>query len=90
MNSADTTYIPAIPPRTLVFSGGGVRVISFLGVLQVLHERNLLKQIQEFAGISAGSLVALMMSLNYSLTFLKRFCSEFDFSTLGGFEPDIY
>ena len=80
--------IPAIPPRTLVFSGGGVRVLAFLGVVEVLHERNLLKQIQEFAGISAGSLVALMMSLNYSLTFLRRFCAEFDFSSLGEFEPE--
>ena len=80
--------LPAIPPKTLIFSGGGVRVLAFLGVLEVLNEKNMLKQIQEFAGISAGSLVALMMSLNYSLTFLRRFCAEFDFASLGEFEPE--
>jgi predicted acylesterase/phospholipase RssA len=80
--------VPAIPPRTLVFSGGGVRVLAFLGVVEVLNEQNLLKQIQEFAGISAGSLVALMMALKYSLIFLRRFCAEFDFASLGEFEPE--
>ena len=80
--------IPIIPPRTLVFSGGGVRVLSFLGVIQVLHEKHILKQIQEFCGVSAGSLVALMMALQYSLQFLKRFCTEFDFSSLGEFQPE--
>jgi predicted acylesterase/phospholipase RssA len=80
--------IPAIPPRTLLFSGGGVRVLAFLGVLEVLEANNLLKQIQECAGISAGALVALMLSLNYSMTFLRRFCAEFDFNSLGSFEPE--
>jgi NTE family protein len=80
--------IPFIPPRRLVFSGGGVRVIAYLGALQVLEEKGLLKSVQEFCGVSAGGLTALMLALGYSLNVLGRFCYEYDFGELRSLEPE--
>jgi predicted acylesterase/phospholipase RssA len=65
-----------------------MRVIAYLGVLQVLEEQSLLKHVREFCGVSAGALVALMLALGYSLKVLERFCFEFDFTTLKSIDPD--
>jgi predicted acylesterase/phospholipase RssA len=75
-----------IPPRRLLFSGGGVRVISYLGALQVFQENNLLKHVREFCGVSAGALVALMLALGYSFRVIERFCYEFDFNSMHTFD----
>ena len=80
--------IPIVPPKRLVFSGGGVRVIAYLGAIQVFHEKNLLKFVEEFCGVSAGGLTALMMALGYSIKVLERFSLEYDFSDLRSLEPD--
>jgi NTE family protein len=77
-----------IPPRRLLLSGGGIRVISYVGVLQVLEEKGFLKGIREFCGVSAGSLLALMLALGYKLSVLERFCFEYDFSNVRSFEPE--
>ena len=77
-----------IPPRRLLFSGGGMRVIAYLGVLQVLEEQSLLKYVREFCGVSAGAFVATMLALKYSLKTIKRFCFECDFSNIRTLEPD--
>jgi len=79
---------PVLPPRRLLFSGGGVRVISYLGAIQVLQEHNVLKSVREFCGVSAGALVALLLALEYPLHVIERFCYEFDFSTMHSFEPE--
>ena len=80
--------VPFIPPRRLVFSGGGIRVISYLGVLQVLQERKLLDYIREFCGVSAGSLISLMLALGYTMQVIERFCYEYDFTNIRSLEPD--
>lgn len=77
-----------IPPKRLLFSGGGMRLISCLGVLQVLEEESLLKHVKEFCGVSAGAFVAFMLALRYSLKTIKRFCFEYDFSNLRTLEPE--
>jgi predicted acylesterase/phospholipase RssA len=82
------TDIPRIPPRRLVFSGGGMRVLSYLGVIQVLQEHKLLSNVRELCGVSAGALIALMLGLGYSFHVFERFCFEFDFSILGGIDFD--
>lgn len=80
--------IPFIPPKRLVFSGGGTRVIAYLGAIQVLEENGLLKHVKEFCGVSAGGLTALMLALGYSIKVLERFSFEYDFSELRSLEPD--
>lgn len=80
--------IPIVPPQRLLFSGGGIRVVSYLGVIKVLHENQLLPHVKEYCGVSAGGLVALMLALGYSLNIIERFCYEYDFSNLRSVEPE--
>ena len=77
-----------IPPKRIIFSGGGMRVIAYLGVLQVLEEKKLLKHVREFCGVSAGAFVALMMALKYNINTIKRFCFEYDFTNVRTLEPE--
>ena len=80
--------IPRIPPRRLILAGGGVRVISYMGVLQVLQENQLMGQLREIGGVSAGALVALMLALQYSQRVLERFCYEYNFHQLQNIDPE--
>lgn len=77
-----------LPPRRLIFSGGGIRVISYIGALQVFQEHNLLTHVKEFCGVSAGGLTALMLALGYSIPVLERFSFHFDFSNVRSIDPD--
>jgi predicted acylesterase/phospholipase RssA len=79
-----------IPPKRLLFSGGGLRVLSYLGVIQVLEEKQLLKHVREFCGVSAGAFVATMLALEYSLPTIQRFCFEYDFAGLRNIEPESF
>jgi predicted acylesterase/phospholipase RssA len=77
-----------IPPRRLVLAGGGIRVVSYVGVLEALQERNLLQSIREFCGVSAGALSALMLALGYSVDFIRRFVLKYDFTNVRSIDPD--
>ncbi len=77
-----------VPPRRLVFAGGGIRVISYVGVLEALEERNLLCHIRETCGVSAGGLTALMLALGYPLHVIKNFSLQYDFSNVRSVEPE--
>ena len=43
--------------KNLVISGGGIKIISALGVIKYLEENNNLKSINKFYGTSAGSIL---------------------------------
>jgi predicted acylesterase/phospholipase RssA len=88
MRSTNTNNIPYIPPRRLLFSGGGIRVVSYLGVIQVLEEKQFLNHVMEYCGVSAGGLVALMLALGYKLSVIERFCYMYDFSNVRSVEPE--
>lgn len=44
-----------IPPRHIVISGGGIKVVSIVGALKKLDEAGLLKNVKEVSGVSAGA-----------------------------------
>jgi predicted acylesterase/phospholipase RssA len=71
-----------------MFSGGGIRVVSYLGVLEVLKESAPLSHVREFCGVSAGALVSLLLALGYSLNVFERFCMEYNFGALRSVEPE--
>jgi NTE family protein len=81
--------LPHIPPRRLVFSGGGIRILAYLGALEFLEEKSMLTNLREVCGVSAGSLVSLMLALGYRLPVLRRFCFEYDFSNVRSIDPEI-
>lgn len=69
----------AYPFRNLVFEGGGMKGIAYVGALQVLEERHLLPQIVRVGGTSAGAITALMVGLNYSPTEIWDVVESADF-----------
>ena len=53
----------------IVFSGGGIKGISYCGALQALDKLDILnkKMIKGFAGTSAGSISAAMLAIGYTV-----------------------
>jgi NTE family protein len=56
----------------LAFKGGGVLGAAYAGAIMALEEKNKLDNVNAIAGTSAGSLVALLLSLKYSATEIKK------------------
>jgi len=54
----------------LVFSGGGVKAIAFIGVVEALEERGI--KVRRIAGTSAGALVGALLSAGYKSEELKK------------------
>lgn len=52
--------------RNLIFEGGGVKGIAYMGALQVLEQRGILSNITRLGGTSAGAINALLLALGYS------------------------
>ncbi len=65
--------------ENLVFEGGGVLGMAYAGALQVLHEKEILNNIKRVAGTSAGSLVAMALSLGYNASEIKDIINNTDF-----------
>lgn len=47
--------------RNLVFKGGGVRVIAYMGALEALEEAGAVGGIERVAGISSGAVAAALL-----------------------------
>lgn len=58
--------------KNLVFEGGGVKGIAYVGALSVLEREGILKNIKRVGGTSAGSITALLVGLNYNLEDMKK------------------
>lgn len=78
-----------IPPRRIVFTGGGLRSLGHYGALEVLEQRGLLNNIKEYIGVSAGALIGFCMMLGYSISELQKAVLEFDFTILQNAHPEL-
>ena len=67
------------PFRNLVFEGGGVKGVAYLGALEVLEERGILPDITRVAGASVGGLNAVLLALNYSTAETRKVIWSLDF-----------
>jgi NTE family protein len=72
----------ASPFRNLVFEGGGVKGIAYVGALQVLEERGILPGIVRIGGTSAGAITAVLVGLGYPLAEIRATLSNLDFRNL--------
>jgi NTE family protein len=54
--------------RNLVFKGGGVRGIAYMGALEVLEELDVLKNIERVAGTSSGAIAATIVSFQKNIS----------------------
>ena len=57
---------PGYPYKNLALEGGGVRGLAYAGALEVLEQKNILKNVERVAGSSAGAIAGLMISLGYN------------------------
>lgn len=52
--------------KNLVMEGGGVRGLAYAGAYEALEQKGIMKDIENIAGSSAGSIAGLMMSIGYT------------------------
>ena len=65
--------------HNLVFEGGGVKGIAYVGALEVLDQKGILKDIKRVAGTSAGAMVAVMVALRYTAEEMRQVLESLNF-----------
>ncbi len=71
--------------KNLVFKGGGVRGIAYLGALRAFYESEGTKSLKRVAGTSAGAITAVLVSLfPQDFTGLKTAAESLDYSRIPG------
>lgn len=70
----------AYPLRNLVFEGGGVKGIAYVGAARLLEEKGVLAGIKRYGGTSAGAINALLLSLGYDPDEQQRIMEKLDFN----------
>ncbi|MBG0785320.1 MAG: patatin-like phospholipase family protein [Anaerolineaceae bacterium] len=68
--------------RNLVFKGGGIRGIAYLGAVEELEHLGHMEKIQRVAGSSVGAISALMVSLRLPAKEIKALFDTLDFSRI--------
>lgn len=66
--------------RNLVFEGGGVKGIAYLGALDVLNDKGILPNIQRIGGTSAGAINAILLGLGFTPKETKDTLWSLDFN----------
>lgn len=51
---------------TLTIAGGGNKLITSIGALRVLEEKDILKNIKKYAGSSAGAIIVTLLNIGYT------------------------
>ena len=68
------------PFRNLVFEGGGVKGVAYVGVMEVLEQKNILPQIYRVGGTSAGAINAALFSAGYGIEETREILMNLDFN----------
>ena len=76
--------------RNLVFEGGGVKGIAYVGAMKVLDKEGLLKKIERVGGTSAGAINATMFALGYSHIEQRNILRSLDFNNFMDSEFGIF
>lgn len=78
-----------IPYKYLVFSGGGIKGLSFCGAVDELEKKGILKNITHFAGTSVGSIIASLLAVGFTSQELIDTLTELDFSDIASKSYDV-
>lgn len=68
------------PFRNLVFEGGGVKGIAYVGAMSVFEKEGILENIKRIGGTSAGSINAVLFSAGFSNQETLKIMNELDFN----------
>jgi NTE family protein len=66
--------------KNLVFEGGGVKGIAYVGAMEELYKREIVQQITRVGGTSAGAINAVLAGLNFSPDETKEMLWKLDFN----------
>jgi len=66
----------------LLICGGGFKFYYIYGSIKYLEEINILQNITEYIGISAGAMLSLLFTIGYNSNDLEKFFIEFEFDRL--------
>lgn len=69
-------------PYRMYLSGGGICVVAHVGALIELSQHLPLHAVKEWMGVSAGALVAMCLSIGFSIDELHDVSTRFDFSEI--------
>ena len=78
--------------RNLVFEGGGVKGLAYIGALEVLESKGIMQDIKRFGGTSAGAINAALLALGYTRDQQKKILWNMDFRKFqdgGGFLSNL-
>ena len=70
------------PWRNLVFEGGGVKGIAYVGALSVLEGEWIMTQVERVGGTSAGAITATLVALGYTADEIHGIMKGLDFRRL--------
>lgn len=65
--------------RNLVFEGGGVKGIAYVGAMQVLEEKGILSNIRRVGGTSAGAINATLVALGFTNAEQRNILGKLEF-----------
>lgn len=71
---------PHEPIENLVFEGGGVKGIVYVGALEVLEQQKVLAGVKRVGGSSAGGITALLVGLGFTVDEVKEIMGAMDFT----------
>ena len=66
--------------RNLVFEGGGVKGIAYVGAMKVLQEEGILQDIIRVGGTSAGAINATLFALGFTNIQVRNILKKLDFN----------
>jgi NTE family protein len=67
---------------TLLVCGGGFKFFYLYGAIKYLYEIDILQNIKEYIGVSAGGLICILFNIGYTPEELNPFILEFNFEKL--------
>ena len=65
--------------KNLIFEGGGVKGIAYVGAIRELENRQIMKNIKRVGGTSAGAINAVLLALGYTLKDTQKILMELNF-----------
>ena len=68
--------------KNLVFEGGGILGIAYLGALDYLNELGILPDIEQVAGSSSGAIASCLICFNLPFIETKKMASSFDYKKM--------
>ncbi len=68
------------PFKNLVFEGGGVKGVAYVGAMKVLEQKGILPQIYRAGGTSAGAINATLFAAGYNVDETQKTLMSLDFN----------